>query len=122
MIEVVLPDVTNHYGTLFGGHAMAMMDKAAFVAASRHARATVVTASIEGVSFHAPARHGDLVELTAQVVRTGTTSIVVEVEMVAENPISGRRERVTSGHFVMVALDDDGHPTPVRPIGSPPGS
>ena len=53
MIEMVFPDQTNHYGTLFGGHALRLMDKAAFVAASRYARKTVVTACSERVNFQA---------------------------------------------------------------------
>lgn len=120
MVEVVFPHQTNHYGTLFGGHAMAMMDKAAFVAASRHARAQVVTASSERIEFHAPARHGDLVELTARVVGTGRTSLSVDVEMHAEDLVSGERRRVTSGRFTMVAIGEDGRPTPVAPLGEPP--
>src|SRR5262245_6463473 len=63
MIEMVFPDQTNHYGTFFGGHALRLMDKAAFVAASRYARRTVVTACSERVDFKNPARHGNLIEL-----------------------------------------------------------
>jgi acyl-CoA hydrolase len=62
MIEMVFPDQTNHYGTLFGGHALRLMDKAAFVAASRHARKTVVTACSERVDFQAAVRHGSLID------------------------------------------------------------
>ena len=63
MIEMVFPEQTNHLGTLFGGQALAMMDKAAFIAASRYARRAVVTASSERVDFHVPVRQGELVEL-----------------------------------------------------------
>jgi acyl-CoA hydrolase len=83
MIEMVFPDQTNHYGTLFGGHALRLMDKVAFVAASRHARSAVVTACSERVDFKIPARHGDLIELSATVVATGRTSMTVAVELVA---------------------------------------
>jgi uncharacterized protein (TIGR00369 family) len=121
MVEVVFPHQTNHYGTLFGGAAMAMMDKAAFVAASRHARTLVVTASTEQIDFHAPARHGDLVELTAHVVGTGRSSIVVQVEMIAEDLITGEQRPVTSGRFVMVAVDADGRPTSVPPLADSGG-
>ncbi len=56
--EIVFPDHANHLGTLFGGQALAWMDKAAFIAASRHARRTVVTARSEQVDFRRPIRQG----------------------------------------------------------------
>ncbi|HVJ88444.1 MAG TPA: acyl-CoA thioesterase, partial [Labilithrix sp.] len=85
LIEMVFPEQTNHYGTLFGGQALALMDKAAFIVASRYARRTVVTASSERVDFHVPVRQGQLVELVARVVATGNTSLSVEVELFAED-------------------------------------
>src|SRR5947207_13254914 len=87
MIEIVFPDQTNHYGTLFGGHALRLMDKAAFVAASRYARKTVVTACSERVDFQAAVRHGSLVELTARVIATGRSSMTVSVGLGADNQI-----------------------------------
>src|SRR3954449_4725089 len=81
LIEVVFPQQTNHYGTLFGGQALALMDKAAFMVASRFSRLPVVTASTEKVDFHAPVKQGQLVELVSRIVRTGRTSITVEVEL-----------------------------------------
>ncbi len=71
LIEMVFPEQTNHYGTLFGGQALALMDKAAFIAASRYSRRAVVTASSERVDFHVPVRQGQLVELLARVSRYG---------------------------------------------------
>jgi acyl-CoA hydrolase len=63
LMEMVFPEQTNHYGTLFGGQALALMDKAAFMVASRYARLPVVTASTEKIDFHVPVRQGQLVEL-----------------------------------------------------------
>src|SRR3954451_9050500 len=91
LIEMVFPEQTNHYGTLFGGQALALMDKAAFIAASRYARSTVVTGSSERVAFHGPVRQGHLVELIARVVATGRTSMTVEVDLFAENLLTGVR-------------------------------
>jgi len=65
------------------------MDKAAFIVASRYARRTVVTASSEQCDFHVPIRQGRLVELMARVIATGNTSIHVEVDMYAEDLLSG---------------------------------
>ena len=113
LMETVFPGHANHYGTLFGGIALQWMDKAAFVAASRHARKTVVTARSESVDFERPVKAGQLAECTARVVETRTTSMVVETELWAEDLLSGDRCLCTRGRFVMVALDAHGKPTGV---------
>lgn len=118
LIEMVFPQQTNHYGTLFGGQALALMDKAAFIVASRYTRRTVVTACSERCDFHVPVRQGQLVELTARVVETGKTSVTVEVTLVAEDLLSGDRQPGTRGKFVMVALDAHGKPTRVPALAS----
>ncbi len=110
---MVFPEQTNHYGTLFGGEALAWMDKAAFIVASRYARRTVVTASSEKCNFHVPVRQGQLVELVARIVATGRTSITVDVELHSEDLLTGDRQLGTKGRFVMVALDSHGRPTGV---------
>ena len=116
MLEIVFPDHTNHLGTLFGGQALAWMDKAAFIAASRYARRTVVTARSEQVDFQLPIRQGQLVETIARVVEVGRTSMQVEVDVVAEDLLSGARVLCTQGRFVMIALDDAGKPSPLPPL------
>ena len=116
LLEMVFPDHTNHLGTLFGGQALAWMDKAAFIVASRHARRTVVTARSEEVNFRVPVRSGQLVELVASVVKVGRSSMQVEVEMTAEDPLTGDRRVCTTGRFVMIALDSNGSPTSVPPL------
>jgi acyl-CoA hydrolase len=116
LLEMVFPDHTNHLGTLFGGQALAWMDKAAFIVATRHARRVVVTARSEEVSFRVPVRTGQLVELVSRVVATGRSSMQVEVEMTAEDPLTGDRRVCTTGRFVMIALDSNGSPTPVPPL------
>lgn len=114
--EIVFPDHANHLGTLFGGQALAWMDKAAFVAASRYARRTVVTARSERVDFHVPVRQGQLVELVARVVGVGRSSMRVEVELHTEDPHAGTRQLCTRGRFAMIALDANGRPAPVPPL------
>lgn len=103
MVEMVFPDRTNHYGTLFGGEALAMMGKAAFVGATRHSRKVVVMAASQKVDFAVPVAGGDLVELVPRVTRTGNRSMTVEVEFWAEGLLSGARQRSAVGEFVMVA-------------------
>ncbi|MES2671180.1 MAG: acyl-CoA thioesterase [Pseudomonadota bacterium] len=111
--EIVFPDHANHLGTLFGGQALAWMDKAAFIAATRYARRTVVTARSEQVDFHIPVRQGQLVELIARVVETGRSSMRVEVELHTEDAKAGTRQLCTRGHFVMIGLDESGKPAAV---------
>ncbi|MGZ3526619.1 MAG: acyl-CoA thioesterase [Vulcanimicrobiaceae bacterium] len=111
--EIVFPTDTNHYGTLFGGKALAMMDIVASIAALRAGRKPVVTASIDRTDFRAPVRVGEFAETIGKVVRVGRTSITVEVELWAENPVSGERRLSTVGRFVMVAVGPDGKPTPI---------
>ena len=108
--DIVFPDHTNHIGTLFGGQALAWMDKAAFIAASRYARSNVVTARSEQVDFRLPIRQGQLVETIARVVAVGRSSMQVEVDLVAEDLLSGERRLCTRGRFTMIAQDADGRP------------
>lgn len=112
--EIVFPTDVNHYGTLFGGKAVAMMDVVASIAAMRAAHKPVVTASIDRIDFKEPIRQGNLVETVARVVAIGRTSITVEVELWRVLAESGERVLSTVGKFVMVAIDRDGKPTPVR--------
>ncbi|HEY5804109.1 MAG TPA: acyl-CoA thioesterase [Lysobacter sp.] len=118
MTEIVFPDHTNHLGTLFGGQALAWMDKVAFVAASRYARSTVVTARSEQIDFHVAVPKGALVELVARVVGTGRSSLQVEVDMFREDLMTGDTQLATRGRFTMVALDAHGQPTPVAALRS----
>lgn len=104
IIDIVFPGAANHHGTLFGGAGLGLMDKAAFIAASRHAPVDFVTASCERIDFAAPAQVGELVEVTARIERVGRRSIGVVVEMVAEALIAGSRRLCTRGTFNMVAV------------------
>ena len=114
IVEMVFPNQANHYGTLFGGDALRLMDMAAFVAASRHARRPVVTASSERIDFHVPVRQGQLAEVIGRVIRTGRTSMTIEVELWAEDLLTGARELSTKGSFVLVAVDESGRPIPIH--------
>ena len=116
--EIVFPDDANHLGTLFGGRALAWMDKAAFIAATRYARRTVVTARSEQVDFHVPVRQGQLVELVARIAGVGRSSMQVEVALHTEDPHAGTRHLCTRGRFVMIALDANGRPAPVPALAA----
>lgn len=118
-VEVIFPDTANHREILFGGNALSMMGKAAFIAATRHCRETVVMAASERVDFQAPIKVGEFADLKARVVMTGQSSICVEVDLSVENPLSGERERSARGRFVMVAVGRDGRPVRVPPRMEP---
>ena len=109
-VEMIFPEQANHYGTLFGGNALSLMGKAAFVAATRRARAPVVMARADKTDFHVPIQVGEIVELSARVMRVGRTSMTVVVEVTAEALISGARRLAVRGSFEMVAVDAAGRP------------
>jgi acyl-CoA hydrolase len=109
--DIVFPNDANPYGTMFGGKLMAGMDEMAGIAASRFCGCQVVTASTEAFIFKSPVKVGDRIETIARVVWVGNTSLVVKVQVFAENPVQGKkRTRCTTGHFNMVAINNDGQP------------
>ena len=120
MAEIVFPNHTNHMGSLFGGQALAWMDKAAYLAAARYSRRTVVTARSDQVDFKLPIKVGQMVETIGRVVEVGRTSIKVEVELITEDLHSGERQLCTRGHFVMIALGESGKPVAVQPLPTTP--
>jgi acyl-CoA hydrolase len=120
LAEIIMPNRTNHHGSLFGGHALGLMDHAGWVAATRYARRTMVTVASDRVEFKVPVFAGQLVELVARVAKAGRTSVMVAVDMYAEDVASGTRRLATSGSFVFVAIDDDGHPIPIEPDDETP--
>jgi acyl-CoA hydrolase len=113
LLEIVYPEDTNSQGTLFGGHALSLMDRLAFIVASRFTRMPVVTARSEKVEFRSPVKQGELVELTGTVVEVGRTSLRLQIDMHREDLLSGDRSLCTTGEFVMVAVDEDGRPEPI---------
>jgi len=112
--HIVFPEDANHFGSLFGGTLIGWMDRAAFLAAVRRARGAVVTRAVDHLEFRTPVHVGDIVECTGHVEDVGETSLFVTVEVWRETPAGGEgRELCTSGKFVMVAVDDAGHPRSV---------
>jgi acyl-CoA hydrolase len=112
-MEIIFPANTNNLGAAFGGHILSLMDKAAALAAGRHARGTVVTASIDRVDFRVPIRGGDVVEFIGAVISTGRSSLRVQVDVFTESRATGARTLATTGVFVMVHLGEDGLPRAV---------
>ncbi len=113
IVEIVFPNNTNSMGTLFGGHALALMDRLAFILASRYTRMHVVTVASEKIEFRTPVKEGDMIELMGRIVRVGRTSLTADIDMYSENLLTGTRDLCTTGEFVMVAVDTDGNPSEV---------
>jgi acyl-CoA hydrolase len=111
---MVFPPQTNHYGTLFGGDALRMLGKAAFIAATRHTRAVMVMAASDRIDFQSPVREGEMVELAAEIAMTGRSSVRVRVGLWAEDLLSGDRRLAASAEFVMVAVGPDGRSRPIE--------
>jgi acyl-CoA hydrolase len=116
MTEIVLPSYANALGTVFGGQVAAWIDIAAGVAAMRHARNIVVTASMDDLHFVAPAHVGEVVVLRAHVNRAFTTSMEVGVRVEAENPLTGERRHTATAYLTFVALDAAGQRIAVPPL------
>lgn len=113
MTQIVMPNDANPHGSVSGGRVLHLIDICAAVAALRHARRPVVTASFDDVAFLAPVPMGHVILLDAQVTGVGETSIEVRVIVRGENPITGDLRHTTTAYVTFVALDDAGRPSPV---------
>ncbi|HUD22091.1 MAG TPA: acyl-CoA thioesterase [Acidobacteriaceae bacterium] len=111
--EIIFPADTNAIGNLFGGRLMQWIDLVGAVAAVRHSRAIVVTASIDHSDFVAPAHLGDLLILKASVNRAFRTSMEVGVRAMAEDALDQTLRHVSTAYVTYVAVDREGHPVPV---------
>lgn len=110
IFKAVFPNSTNHYDTLFGGTTLHMMDEVAFIAATRFSRLRMVTVSSDKVDFRHPIPGGTLVELIGRVVRVGTTSLQVRVELFIEQMYTEGRLLAVTGSFTFVAVDEQRRP------------
>ena len=114
--ELMMPQHANNMGHVFGGVILSMMDKTAAIAAFRHSRLSVVTASIDRVDFREPVRLGDLVVMKASVNYAGRTSMEVGVRVEAEDLLTGRRRHTNSCYLTFVAVDRNGRPIEVPEV------
>lgn len=113
--QILLAEHLNGSGRLFGGRLMEWIDITAGVAARRHSGCNVTTASIDTLHFKSPAFVNDTVVLLAKVTYVGRTSMEVRVDTFVE-ALSGERRVINTAYLVLVALDEDGKPTPVPPL------
>ena len=113
--ELALPNDANIHGNLLGGKIMHLVDLAGAIAAMRHCRNAVVTASVDHMDFIHPVRIGQVVRLFASVNRAFRTSMEVGVKVMMEDPLSGVQQHVSSAFLTFVALDKSGARVPVTP-------
>ncbi len=114
--ELALPNDTNTLGTLLGGKVMHLVDLAAAMAAMRHARCTVVTASVDYMTFLHPIRVGQLVILRSSVNRVFRTSMEVGVKVFIEDLLTGKVSHTSSAYLTFVAIDSRGGAVPLPPV------
>ncbi len=116
MVEIVFPESTNHYGTLFAGNMLALMVRAAFLTATRFSGQTVVLAGTEQIDCFIPIKEGSIIELTGQVVFTGNTSLTIRVDIYSEGVACQNHEHAARGYFNLVAVDSLGKPVSTTPL------
>ncbi|HYU46244.1 MAG TPA: acyl-CoA thioesterase [Terriglobales bacterium] len=116
MAEIVMPNDTNPLNTLVGGRLMHWIDLAGTMAAHRHSRQRVVTASIDHMDFLVPVRVGDLVILRSSVNRVFHTSMEIGVKVWVENYSSEQKQHVSSAYLTFVAIDAAGNRLAVPPV------
>ncbi|NOZ32236.1 MAG: acyl-CoA thioesterase [Alphaproteobacteria bacterium] len=116
---LAMPADTNPAGDIFGGWVMSQMDIAGSIAAVERAEGRVATVAVEAMSFIAPVKVGDVLCVYCVIERVGKSSICVGIEAWARRNRFANRVKVTDGHFIYVALDDEGAP---RAVVTEPGS
>lgn len=115
---LAMPADTNQNGDIFGGWLLGQMDLAGGIFVSKYAKSRSVTVAIEAMTFRKPVYVGDVVSVYGTVVRVGRTSITVYVEAWVQRRDETNIILVTDGNFTYVAIDDNGHPQPIKRDGS----
>ena len=116
LAQFMQPEHANTQGNVHGGWIMKLVDEAGALASTRHAAHRTVTVAIDRMVFHHPIHIGDLVLFNAEVTYAGRTSMEVEVDVTAENPITGEQVHTNAAFLVYVAIDEHGKPTQIPPL------
>ncbi len=116
MTDLVLPSETNPLNNLFGGELLARMDRAASIAARRHSRRIVVTASVNHVAFNRAIPLGSAVTVEAKVSRAFNSSMEIYIDVWTEDRESGERTKANEAIYTFVAVDDTGRPVKIAQI------
>ncbi|MCT4630159.1 acyl-CoA thioesterase [Winogradskyella sp.] len=111
--DIVLPSETNPLNNLFGGELLARMDRAASIAARRHSRRIVVTASVNHVAFNRSIPLGSVVTIEAKVSRAFTSSMEIYLDVWIEDRESGECVKANEAIYTFVAVDETGRPVKI---------
>jgi acyl-CoA hydrolase len=114
VVKIVFPKDTNNFDTLFGGTALQWMDEVAAIASMRFSRQQTVTISLDAITFKKAIPSGNFVELVAEVIKVGHTSMKIQVDVYIEPMDKDIRIKAISGCFTFVAINHDRHPIPVE--------
>ena len=114
-VQILTLNSINGFNRLFGGKLMEWIDVVAAVVARRHSGRNVTTAAVDNLQFRAPAFANDTIILSGYITYAGRTSMEVCVKTYVEN-LDGSRKPINKAYLVLVALDDEGNPTPVPPV------
>jgi acyl-CoA hydrolase len=116
LTDLVLPGETNYLDNLFGGELLARMDRACSIAARRHSRRIVVTASVNHVAFNKSVPVGSVVTVEAKVSRAFKSSMEIFADVWIEDRQSGEKTKVNEGIYTFVAVDETGKPVEIEQI------
>lgn len=111
---LAMPADANPAGDIFGGWVMSQMDLAAFVRANDVAGGRTVTVAVNEIVFKKPVKIGDTLCVYTRIEKVGRTSVTLKIEAWTRRYYQDSREKVTEAVFIMVAVDDNGEPRPVR--------
>ena len=106
--ELMIPSYANFGGKVHGGLLLSIMDKVAYVCASKHSESYVVTVAVEGVEFLSPVEVGDLLTVKASVNFVGRTTMIVGMRIESYNPRTGNNRHTNSCYFTMASKNEDG--------------
>lgn len=116
MSILMTPDMANFIGNVHGGDLLKMLDQVAYACASRYSSHFVVTLSVDQVMFRQPIYVGELVTFAASINYVGNTSMEVGIRVESEDVRARTIRHTNSCYFTMVAIDDNGKPTPIPPL------
>lgn len=116
MAEIMTPDMANFHGNVHGGHILKLLDRVAYACASRYSGKYIVTLSVDQVIFKEPIHVGELVSFFATVNYVGVSSMEIGIRVLAENLLTQEKRHTNTCYFTMVALDEKGKPTRVKPL------
>ena len=120
--KAIFPETLNSQKTLFGGKVLEWMDEIAFITATRFCRKKIITYRINDVSFLKPIQEGSIIEITGQITEVRATRIIVNVAIYQESAYHQDRIKSMEAFFVMIAVDKNFKPVPVRHNGFNSGS